>query len=285
VEAVEVVAGRARGVRGTLGGPSGRRFHVKASAVVVAGGALMTPLLLARGGVVKHPWLGKNLSIHPATKVMAVFDEDIDMSRGIPQGYAIDSFAEEGIVFEGASTPLDVTALAVPWVGARFMELMEAYRNVATFGFMVKDTSRGTVRAGPGGTPLITYNLNDEDTRKMKRAIAILCEVYLAAGAKRVLPFLAGTEEVRTSGDVERLRETSVSASQIEVTAFHPLGTCRVGADPETSVLGPDHEVNGVERLYVADGSAVPTALGVNPQMTIMAMALRAGEIIDARLG
>ena len=50
----------------------------------------------------KHPWLGKNLSIHPATKVMAVFDEDIDMSRGIPQGYAIDSFAEEGIIFEGA---------------------------------------------------------------------------------------------------------------------------------------------------------------------------------------
>ncbi|MGO9711598.1 MAG: FAD-dependent oxidoreductase [Polyangiaceae bacterium] len=284
VDAVEVVAGRARGVRGTLGGGRGRRFHVKADAVVVAGGALMTPLLLARSGVVKHPWLGKNLSIHPATKVMAVFDEDIDMSRGIPQGYAIDSFAEEGIVFEGASTPLDVTAIAVPWVGARFMEVMEAYRHVATFGFMVKDTSRGTVRAGPGGAPLITYNLNEEDTRKMKRAIAILCEVYLAAGAKRVLPFLAGTDEVRTKGDVERLRSRSVSASQIEVTAFHPLGTCRIGADPETSVLGPDHEVHGVEGLYVADGSAVPTSLGVNPQMTIMAMALRAAEIIDTRL-
>jgi hypothetical protein len=285
VDAIEVVAGRARGVRGTLGGgASGRRFHVKADAVVVAGGTLMTPLLLARGGVVKHPWLGKNLSIHPATKVMAVFDEEIDMSRGIPQGYAIDSFAEEGIVFEGASTPLDVTAIAVPWVGKRFMEVMEAYRNVATFGFMVKDTSRGTVRTGPGGTPLITYNLNEEDARKMKRAIAILCEVYLAAGAKRVLPFLAGTDEIRTTGDVERLRSRKVSASQIEVTAFHPLGTCRIGADPGTSVLGPDHEVHGVEALYVADGSAVPTSLGVNPQMTIMAMALRAAEIIDGRL-
>jgi choline dehydrogenase-like flavoprotein len=285
VDAIEVVAGRARGVRGTLGGATGRRFHVSAEAVVVAGGALMTPLLLAKGAVVTHPLLGKNLSIHPATKVMAVFDEVIDMSRGIPQGYAIDSFAEEGIVFEGASTPLDVTALSIPWVGARFMELMEAYRHVATFGFMVKDTSRGAVRPGPGGAPLITYNLNDEDTRKMKRAIAILCEVYLAAGARRVLPFLAGMDEVRTRGDVERLRAMKVSASQIEVSAFHPLGTCRIGADPGESVLGPDHEVHGVERLYVADGSAVPTSLGVNPQMTIMAMALRAAEIIDARLG
>ncbi len=282
VEAVEVVAGRARGVRGTLGG--GKRFRVKAEAVVVAGGALMTPLLLAKSGVVKHPWLGKNLSIHPATKVMAVFDEDIDMSRGIPQGYAIDTYKDEGIVFEGASTPLDVTAIAVPWVGRRFMDVMEAYRNVATFGFMVKDTSRGTVRAGPGGAPLLTYNMNDEDTRKMQRAIAILCEVYLAAGAKRILPFVAGMDEVRTKADVERLRASRVSASQIEVTAFHPLGTCRIGSDPETSVLGPDHEAHEVERLYVADGSAVPSSLGVNPQMTIMAMALRAGEIIDRRL-
>jgi choline dehydrogenase-like flavoprotein len=207
------------------------------------------------------------------------------MSRGIPQGYAIDTYADEGIVFEGASTPLDVTAIAVPWVGRRFTEVMEAYRNVATFGFMVKDTSRGTVRTGPGGTPLLTYNLNDEDTRKMHRAIAILCEVYLAAGAKRVLPFLAGMDEVRTKVDVERLRAKKVTASQIEVTAFHPLGTCRIGADPGKSVLGPDHEVHGVERLYVADGSAVPTSLGVNPQMTIMAMALRAAEIVDARLG
>ena len=285
VDAIEVVAGRARGVRGTLGGgASGRRFEVKADAVVVAGGALMTPLLLARGGVVRSRILGKNLSIHPATKVMAVFEEDIDMSRGIPQGYAIDSFAEEGIVFEGSSTPLDVTALAVPWVGARFMELMEAYRNVASFGFMVKDTSRGAVRAGPGGAPLITYNLNEADTRKMKRGIAILCEVYLAAGAKRVLPFLPGMEEVRTAADLERLRAQPLTASQIEVTAFHPLGTCRIGTDPDASVLGPDHEAHEVERLFVADGSIVPGPLGVNPQLTIMAMALQAGELIDSRL-
>jgi choline dehydrogenase-like flavoprotein len=269
-------------VRGALGG--GRRFRVRAEAVVIAGGALMTPVLLARSGAVRHPMLGKNLSIHPATKVMAVFDEDIDMSRGIPQGYGIDSLAAEGIMFEGASTPIDVTAIAVPWVGTRFMEVMEAYRQVATFGFMIRDSSRGAVRPGPNGAPLLTYNLNAEDTLKMQRGIALLCEVFLAAGAKRVLPFLAGTDEVRTARDVDGLRARSITASDIEVTAFHPLGTCRIGSDPRAAVLGPDHEVNGVEGLYVADGSAVPTPLGVNPQMTIMAMALRAAELIDARL-
>jgi choline dehydrogenase-like flavoprotein len=213
-----------------------------------------------------------------------VFDEDIDMSRGIPQGYAIDSYAEEGIRFEGASTPLDVTSIAVPWVGRKFMDVMASYRNVATFGFMVKDTSRGSVRAGPRGSPLIRYDMNAEDARKMQRGVAILSELFLAAGARRVLPFVVGMEEVRSQADVEKLRRMKLAPADIEVTAYHPLGTCRIGADPRESVLGPDHEAHGVERLFVADGSAVPTSLGVNPQMTIMAMALRAAEIVDARL-
>ena len=85
--------------------------------------------------------------------------------------------------------------------------------------------------------------------------------------------------------DVTALRALSVSPSDIEVTAYHPLGTCRMGTDPRTSVVGPDYETHEIESLYIADGSVVPSALGVNPQLTIMAMALRAAETIDGRLG
>jgi choline dehydrogenase-like flavoprotein len=283
VDGIDVVGGRARGVRGVLG--SGRRFHVKADAVVIAGGALMTPVILKKARVCNSSaWLGKNLSIHPASKVMAVFDESIDMGSGIPQGYAVDDLAAEGIMFEGGSTPLDVTAVAVPWVGRKFTRLMEQYRHVATFGFMIEDTSRGEVRPGPRGSPLITYNMNRTDTAKMARATAVMCEIFLAAGARRVLPFLPGMQEVSSHRDVERLRAMDMRAGDFEVTAFHPLGTCRIGTDPRTSVLGPDYQAHEVSGLYVADGSAVPSALGVNPQMTIMAMALQAGEIIDSRL-
>ncbi|MEO8796283.1 MAG: FAD-dependent oxidoreductase, partial [Polyangiaceae bacterium] len=194
-EAFDIESRRVHGVRGRLG-RNGRTFHVKAEAVVVAGGALMTPVLLKRAGVFKKtPFLGKNLSIHPATKVMATFDETIDMSHGIPQGYAVDALAEEGIMFEGASMPLGLTAVGVPWVGAKFTEMMERYQNVATFGFMIEDTSRGTVRPGLGGSPFITYDLNDVDTQKMARAASILCEIYLAAGARRVAPMLPGFDE------------------------------------------------------------------------------------------
>ncbi|MEO8798314.1 MAG: GMC oxidoreductase, partial [Polyangiaceae bacterium] len=131
----------------------------------------------------------------------------------------------------------------------------------------------------------ITYDLNDVDTQKMARAASILCEIYLAAGARRVAPMLPGFDEVRTASDIAAMRNHRFSPSDFEITAYHPLGTARIGVDPKTSVCAPDHETHEVEGLFVADGSSVPTALGVNPQMTIMAMALRCAEAIDARLG
>jgi choline dehydrogenase-like flavoprotein len=280
VTGIDLEGGRAHGVHARLA--SGKTLRVRAEAVVVAGGALMTPLIL--GNTLRSKMLGRNLSIHPAAKVMAVFDELIDMDTAIPQGYTVDQFQDEGMMFEGGSTPIDITAVAVPWVGRRFTELMEAYRRVATFGLMIDDTSRGRVRSGPSGSPLLTYDLNATDTARMVRGIAILSELFFAAGAKRVMPMVAGMEELASSADVAALRAMKVRPGDFEVTAYHPLGTCRIGVDPRTSVLGPDHQSHEVAGLYVTDGSAVPTPLGVNPQMTIMAMALKAAEGIDARL-
>ncbi len=283
VERVVVKQGRARGIEARL--RSGRSLRVKAESVVVAGGALLTPLLLKRSGVLRgNRYLGKNLSIHPATKVLALFDEVIDMSRGIPQGYSIDSLHHEGILCEGASVPMDVAAISVPWVGEEFMQLMADYSHLASFGLLVQDTSRGEVFAGPKGLPIIRYDLNRHDLERMQKGIALLSEVFLKAGAKRVLPFVHRDAVITCQEDVERLRQRRLSPGDFEVSAYHPLGTCRIGTDPSRSCLGPDHEVHDTEALYVVDGSAVPSSLGVNPQLTIMALALRSGEIIDARL-
>jgi choline dehydrogenase-like flavoprotein len=280
---VDVIEGRARGVTARLA--SGKTLRVRADAVIVAGGALLTPLLLRRSGVAtRSGWLGKNLSIHPASKVMALFSETIDMSRGIPQSLAIDTYASEGLMLEGASVPLDVAALATPWVGRRFMNLMDSYPNLATFGFMIQDKSRGEVHAGPGGTPIIRYDMSPEDVARMQRGYEILCEIFLRAGASRVLPMIVGCDEIRSEDDLQKLRKMKLSAGDFEVTAYHPLGTCRMGVDPARSCVGPDGEAHDTEGLFVADGSAIPSSLGVNPQLTIMALALRTAEHVDARL-
>ena len=219
----------------------------------------------------------------PASRVFALFDKPVEQWRGIPQGYAIDHYADEGIMFEGGSLPLSVACLGVPWTGRRYTDLMERYPHLATFGWMIQDESRGEVRRGPGGAPLLFYRLNERDTRLMQRAAEILCDVFQAAGASRVLPTIPGHDEVTTKADLDRLKRAKLSAGQFEITAYHPLGTCRIGAD-EGACLGPDHELRGAKGVVVCDGSAVPSSLGVNPQMTIMAMALRAAEMLDARL-
>lgn len=283
VDRIHVEGGRARGVTARLS--SGRTLTVRAESVVVAGGALSTPLLLQKNGLMQRSgWLGKNLSIHPATKVMALFEEEIDMSRGIPQASTIEDYAHEGLMFEGASTPFDVTAVAIPWVGERFMDVMARYPHVATFGLMIQDKSRGSVRAGPGGMPLVFYDLGKEDLAKMQRGLGVLSEVFLRAGAKRVMPMVHGCEEIADEEGLARLREMKLRAGDFEVSAYHPLGTCRMGTDPHRSCVGPDGEAHDVEGLFVADGSVIPSSLGVNPQMTIMALALRTAEALDERL-
>jgi choline dehydrogenase-like flavoprotein len=283
VDHIDMVAGRARGVTATLG--SGRKLKVKAEAVIVAGGTLMTPLLLKRSGLgAGLKSLGKNLSIHPCTKVFALFDQPVEQWRGIPQGYTVDHYGDEGLMLEGGSLPFGVAALGVPWTGPRYTELLERYPYLATFGIMIQDESRGEVRAGPGGAPLILYSMNERDTRLLQRGVELLCEVFQAAGARKVLPALPGHDEVSTPEALQRLRAAKLSAGCFEVTAYHPLGTCRIGAD-DAACVGVDHELKGSKGVFVCDGSVVPSSLGVNPQMTIMAMSLRAAEMLDAKLG
>ena len=281
-EKILVEHGRAVGV---VARSKGKKITVRARAVVVACGSLLTPLLLEKNGLGgASGQLGRNLSIHPAVAALALFDEEIDGTNAIPQGYAIEEFHDEGILFEGAFAPLDIGAASFPILGAPLVELLEGYRHLACFGLMIEDTSRGRVRPGPGGRPLITYWLNDHDVARLKRGVEILSRVYFAGGARKVLPIVHGFDELDGEAALERFRRARLTARDFEITAYHPLGTARMGADPRSSVIGSDHQVHDTPGLYITDGSAVPSSPAVNPQMTIMALATRASEHISRAL-
>jgi choline dehydrogenase-like flavoprotein len=283
VRRIVVESGRATGVVARTRG--GHTLTVHARAVVIAAGALETPLLLARNGLCGGSGeLGENLSIHPAAGMLAEFDEKIAGWDGIPQGYCIEDFHGEGILFEGAYTPLELAMSMPVQVGPRMVELAESYDRIASFGFMVEDTSRGSVRER-FGQPLVTYSLGDGDVARVKRGVDLLAQVFFAGGARRVITPVHGFDELHSVTDLERLRSASIRASDLDLSAYHPLGTARMGLRPASSVVGPDHQTHDVDRLYIVDGSAVPSSLGVNPQVTIMALATRAAEKIAAALG
>lgn len=279
---VIVEGGRAVGVVGrTL---SGRTITVRAKAVVASCGTLLTPPFLMRNGLGDASGqLGRNLSIHPACGAFAVMDERVASWDGVPQGYAIEEFEEDGILLEGTAMPLDFSINLMPQIGARLVELAEGWDRVASFGMMVEDTSRGRVRL-VRDQPVITYNVGDADLARLKRGLDILGRVFFAAGAKSVLLPVHGFHELHGEADLARFRNTELRPHDMEISAYHPLGTARMGVDPRTSVVDAEHQVHDTPGLYVVDGAAVPSSLGVNPQVTIMALATRAAEKLAARL-
>jgi choline dehydrogenase-like flavoprotein len=177
-------------------------------------------------------------------------------------------------MLEGAAGPPDYLAMSSPFSGERHRELMLRYRNQSQFGLMVSDVSRGSVRERLGRAE-IRYDLCREDVQTFKRGIELLCEMYWAAGARVLYTPVDGVSELR-DGDLARLRAHELRARDITpLMAFHPLGTARADARPDHGVVDGDLKLHGCNGVYVADASVVPSSIGVNPQLTIMALGVR----------
>ncbi|MCG8312480.1 MAG: GMC family oxidoreductase N-terminal domain-containing protein [Pseudomonadales bacterium] len=263
-----------------------RNLMVQASQVVVAMGSFFTPLFLQQNGI-RNPWLGANLSIHPAGAVTGYYpDNNFANTQTIPQGYGISDWADQGIMFEGGTPPFVAHGILNPMTGHDFVDFTESYQNTAYFGFMIKDSSRGKVRQGlHPDVPLITYNMNKADFRQFLKATRMLAKIHLKAGAEYVhLGGLAKYPKIYTEAMVDTVIESGLKPRHFTMSAYHPLGTCRIAPNPGNGVCDMDHQVFGVEGLTVMDGSSVPSSLGANPQVTIMALATRAARRLADRI-
>ncbi|MGH9194792.1 MAG: GMC family oxidoreductase N-terminal domain-containing protein, partial [Acidimicrobiia bacterium] len=275
----------ARGVEATLVS-SGRKLRVNARAVVLACGTLLTPSLLHGQGIGRNlPTLGKNLSIHPATAVSALFDEEIRGFAAPPQGYCVDELHRQGILAMGATAPIDLAAGQFSFVGTKLTELMESYDHVASFGVMVEDRSRGRVSPTKNGGSRTFYWLGRRERDMLVRGMQMIARIFLEAGAKEIYPATRSPRTIRNRREIDGLSERPPKAADLLLSAFHPLGTARMATSPERGVVSPAFEVFGTPGLYIADGSVVPGSPAVNPQVTIMALATLAAESISEDLG
>jgi choline dehydrogenase-like flavoprotein len=207
----------------------------------------------------------------------------VDPWKGVPQSLYVDELAAEGIMLEGIAGPPDQGAMSTPRTGAEHRDLMLAARRTGSFGVMVSDSARGSVRRWGPTRPrmVVRYDLHPDDAERFRRGFELLARIFFAAGAREVIVPLDGVPTLR-DGDVSPLHGLRVRPRQVSAMAFHPLGTARAGADPSTSVVGPRLQVHGAAGLYVADGSVVPSPPGVNPQITIMALAARLARDLSA---
>ncbi len=274
--------GRAVAVRGVVVDPTSGKasgsFTLRARrAVVVAAGAPLTPPLLRRSGL-RISGLGRNLRIHPAGAVAGLFEEEIHGWRGVMQSYGIDAMADRGVMLEATFPPPGLgyaeSGLGLP--GLERKKMLASIGHTAVLGLLVSDESKGRVTdLGSGRTPLMTYSVGRYDARRMLDGMLLASKILFAAGANEVHPMVAGVPGLRTPMEAEDALGRDLPASSLRLTAYHPMGTARMGADGVVDGFG---RVRAAERLVVPDASVFPSSLGVNPQVTIMAFATRAAR-------
>ncbi len=265
--------GRATGVEARRG--DGSEVTISAPLVVVAAGAIGTPPLLRRSGLGSHPRLGRNLSVHPATGITASFEEEVIPWSGVMQSAGIEALHErEGILIEATSTPPGMGAVSAPGYGAHLQRRLAQAANTATIGAMIGDAPSGRVLGARN--PLVLYSLTGEDGRRLVTAVAAMAKVMLAAGAREV-EMGGGSAPIRREEEIEAAIET-VDVRRLRLAAFHPSGTAAAGSDQSRHPVDPEGRLRGVEGVWVADGSVLPSCPGVNPQISIMAVAMGVGE-------
>lgn len=257
------------------------RLRVQAPIVALAAGAIHTPaLLMANGLALESGQTGRNLRIHPSLAVSALFEEEMYAWRGTLQSYYVDELQEShGVLLEVTSPLPGMGAADSSEIGHELKETLTRYKHLASVGALVSDSSKGRVVRGLGPnwwtSPIMLYSLNQRDADRLLRGIALAAQIFLAAGATAVFTGIQGVPPITDGDGLRALEKQSVRPELLAPVGFHPMGTCRMGRDRGTSVVGPFGETHAVRGLFVVDASVFPSSVGVNPQVTIMAFATR----------
>jgi choline dehydrogenase-like flavoprotein len=293
VERILITDGKARGVEASVAGAEGaahRMLRVNAPVVVLAAGSLRSPGILARSGVTS-PHLGRHLRLHPTTAAFGQFDHPVEMWTGPMQSVHSDAFADldngYGAKLEAVPAHPGLMALALPWRGrAPHAELMQRARFAAGLIVLTRDRGSGTISLD--GRDDVNYRLRPYDARHMLRALAGLTDIVFAAGATRVMtlhtePLVLERAQADAAGRRrfgEAIASQGAGANRLGVFSAHQMGTCRMHRDPRKGVVDERGAVHGLGGVHVADASIFPLASGVNPMLTIMALAHRIASYI-----
>ncbi|MFE1880440.1 GMC family oxidoreductase [Streptomyces diastatochromogenes] len=250
-------------------------FEILAPLVVVAAGALQSPPLLRRSGLGRHPRLGRNLSVHPATSVAGRFAEPVTAWEGVLQSVGVEEHHAQGILIEATATPPGMGSFILPGLGTELRRELETADRLATLGAMIADHPSGRV-LGRDRT-LIRYDLDPRDAGRLLRAVRAMGELLFAAGAEEVLTGIPRTPRVRSLTELDTAL-AGTSARHLHLSAYHPTGTVAAGMDPNRFPADPWGRLRGVHGVLLADASVLPSCPQVNPQLSIMATALAIAE-------
>ena len=277
--------GKVNGVEGRYDDPNGlpRTLTVVAQTVVLAAGALETPAILMRSGL-KSLHLGQHLFLHPTVAVTGIYSTPIEPWKGPPQTVVCDQFSNlsegYGYRIEAAPAHPGLISVGLPWVNARqHKREMQDVRCAAPFIVLTRDSNSGRVQIDKRGSAYFDYRLGSEEKKFLRHGMSKVTRMHHAAGANRIITLhserLAWERDGRQSIEdfCEAIDRASIAPNRLPLFSAHQMGTCRMGSDRASAVCDGNGAVYGMTGAYVADASLFPASSGVNPMITIMALA------------
>lgn len=259
-----------------------QKLTIRAKVVVVAAGAVHTPAILMRSGL-SNANIGANLHIHPVTAIFSQFDELVMGWRGAPQTRVSQQFANldgrgYGIWLQTAPVHPGLAAQAFPWHSGRMhkqnMQRLDHYSNLIV---LTRDFHGGQVKQDKRGEPVLRYKISRYDARHLMHGLIEALKIHRAAGAKIIYGPHNRLQAYHDGDDFEdfltRVASAGCESNAIALFSAHQMSSCRIGGSSRIGAITPEGETYEVKNLYVADGSTLPTAAGVNPMLSIMATA------------
>ncbi len=255
-------------------GGTRQRMSIVADTVFVCGGAVQSAALLRRSGVRRN--VGDNLCLHPMAKVAAVFDERIDAHLGALPVYQVKEMWPD-IAIGGSVFSPGFLAMHLSESWSETESAMRDWRQSALYYTATRGTNRGRIRVVPGCAPevVVRYSLSALDRHNLSRGLAHLGEILFSAGATRIYPALRSRPSMASIDECRALLDEPAEAGDMGLSTVHAFSSCPMGEDRDQCAVDSFGKVLDVDNLYVNDASLLPDSPGVNPQGTIMAIALR----------
>lgn len=259
---------------------NGQQIEIRANTFILSAGTIASSYIMKKSGLSKNLPVGKNLCFNVGSPVYGVFDETIRAHDGLQIAHYYKPLQLPGVIFESWWNPPVSQAINMPgWFNEHYKN-MRNYDKTMALGVLIGSKSTGYIVNALTGGPGVEYAPDKDERKKLASGLKLVGEILFAAGAKKVMYNTWSSHNFTSVEQLDDLDELVVNTDELALGTGHPQGGNAISQDPNKGVVDSDFKVHGYSNLYVCDASVFPTSLGVNPQLTIMALAHYAAKRI-----
>jgi choline dehydrogenase-like flavoprotein len=288
-----------KGVEGNfvdIDGNNKFKLKINSKITIISAGAIASSELLLKNKILTDI-AGKGLCLHPGIEVIGDFNYEIKGNQGIPMAYTVHDFGNtrksddtikewnhdgREFLIESIFLPFLQFSIALTASGPNLhRELISRINNYAMAGIVVRDQNLGQIYYTNTGRLAVKYEPSLEELKAFTKGIEVLGKMWFTLGANKIIVPYKGMSIIENEEDISKLVNRILQdPKNLLIGSAHPQSGNRIGNTSKNSVVDSDCRVHGFKNLFICDASVFPTAVGVNPQITVMAV----GSIISSRI-